>query len=96
MPTKSRLFNLVWNCAKVPNITLAERLERRKAEGTHYANGRVVLDTGESYETMSDMEDRLRGYGAMSLVYQDEDDGEDIVLNDVSKESSRIPARSRR
>lgn len=91
--SKTRLFSIAWNCSKIPNLATSERMETRRAEGTHYANGCVGLDTEASYASMSDMEEHFRSYGAMRYVYQDKSNGADLTLDDVSHEPSRIPAR---
>jgi hypothetical protein len=93
MHSKSRLFNMVWNSAKIPNYF--DRMTPQRAEGTHYANGRVSLDNGSNFETMAELSEYYSRYGSFKVVYQDAHGAQDLMLDDVSNEPSRIPARSR-
>jgi hypothetical protein len=91
---KSRLFQLEWNNSKMPNLVSDQRFRKCTAEGVHFANGIVVLDTSVVFETMTDLKHHLTTFGSMKLAYRnDNGDLEPVEEDQESKEPSRIPSR---
>lgn len=93
---KSRLFQLEWNNSKMPSLTPDQRLNKRTAEGVHFANGLVVLDTSVVFETMTDLKQHITTFGSMRLAYRN-DNGELELAEEEQEnnEPSPIPPRSK-
>lgn len=92
---KSRLFQLEWNNSRMPNLASDQRFRRRTAEGVHFANGLVVLDTSVVFETMTDLKHHITTFGSMRLAYRNDAGELEPVEEELeNNEPSRIHARA--
>ena len=78
----TRLFTLIWDNSKIPNLEYETRFHPRQCDGVHFATGIVALDNGVMYESMSQLERNLTAYGKCHVEYHDEerDTDERVVM----------------
>lgn len=69
-PEQPRTFLLRWNNSKLKTRRRDESWH--EAYGTRYPNGRVTLDFGPPYETMSEMVAALQAAGEYRIEWCDE------------------------
>jgi hypothetical protein len=71
---KTRLFTLIWDNSKIPNLEYETRFHPRQCDGVHFATGVVALDNGVMHESMNALERHLNAYGKCSVQYHDDED----------------------
>lgn len=69
---KTRLFQLAWNNAKIPNLSHEARFGQRNAEGVQFSTGCIALSNGVVFESMNEMERILKPYGRYEVTFAPE------------------------
>jgi hypothetical protein len=70
-PLQTRLFTLTYNNAKIRFASDADRIRSYNVEGVHFRNGKVVLDTGISFDSIGKLEVHFNFAGRYTLKYRD-------------------------
>jgi len=68
---KTRLFALEYDNCRFETLSDRERLKVKSAEGTHYSNGCVTLDTGTDFTSMGKLQSHFNISGYYLVIYQD-------------------------
>lgn len=74
---KTRLFQLTWNNAKIPNLSPDARFKQRNAEGVQFSTGCIALSNGVVFESMGELDRILSPYGKYQVTFAPEKITED-------------------